>query len=142
MHILDTLEQCHLSKIRHYRDHSMNFIMAVPFENPMVASIVPLVLSRAPGDDSAIDALRLSLLGVASVHRSFLLSRSRVCSGSAKENILLANAFRLKSKQALAEACTTSHGAQSDAALGASLAISLMDVSVPTVWLLVYVHKS
>ena len=58
MHILDTLEQCHLSKIRHYCDHSVNFIMAVPLENPMVASILPLILSCAPGDDRAIDALR------------------------------------------------------------------------------------
>jgi len=61
MHILDTLEQCHLSKIRHYCDHSMNFIMAVLFENPMVAIILPLILSCAPGDDLAIDGLRLSL---------------------------------------------------------------------------------
>jgi len=133
MHILDTLEQCHLPKIRHYCDHSMNFIMAVPFENPMVASILPLILSRAPGDDLAIDALRLSLLGVASVHRSFLHHRGQACSDVAKEGMVLANTFRLKSKQTLAKACTTTHGAQSDAALGASLAISLMDVSVPTV---------
>ena len=67
------------------------------------------------------------------MHRSFLLSRSQACSGSAKETMFLANALRLKSKQTLAEACTTSRGAQSDAALGASLAISLMDASVPTV---------
>lgn len=67
MHILDTLEQCHLSKIRHYCDHSMNFIRAVPVENPMVASILPLILGSAPGEDPAIDALGLSLLGVASV---------------------------------------------------------------------------
>lgn len=120
----------------------MNFIMAVPFENPMVAFILPLILSCPPGNDPAIDALRLSLLGVASVHQSFLLSRNQVCSSSAKECMLFANAFRLKSKQILAKACTTPHGAQSDAALGASLAISLMDVSVPTVWLLVCVRKN
>ena len=111
----------------------MNFIMAVPFENPMVASILPLILSRAPGDNLAIDALRLSLLGVASVHRSFLHPRGQAHSDSAKEGMLLTNAFRPRSKQTLAKACTTTHGAQSDAALGASLAISLMDVSVHTV---------
>ena len=133
MHILDTLEQCHLSKIRHYCDHSMNFIMAMPLENPMVVSILPLILSCAPGDEPAIDAPRLSVLGVRSIHRSFLLSRSQVCSNSAKEYMLLASTSRLKSKQTLARACATPHGAQSDAALGASLAISLMDVSVPTV---------
>jgi len=120
------------SKIRHYCDHSVNFIMAVPFENPMVASILPLILGCAPGGDLAIDALRLSLLGVASIHQSFLLSRSQACSDSAKELLVLANTFRLKSKQTLAKACTTPRGAQSDAALGASLGISLMDVSVPT----------
>jgi len=65
MHILDTLEQCHLSKIRHYCNRSMNFIMAV--ENPMVASILPLTLGSAPGEDPTVGALRLSLLGVASV---------------------------------------------------------------------------
>ena len=132
MHILDTLEQCHLFKIRHYCDHSINFIMAVPFENPMAASILPLILSCAPGDDPAIDALRLSLLGVSSAHRSFLLSRSQACSESAKEYMVLANVFRLKSKHTLAKACATSQGAQGDAALGASLVISLMDVSVLT----------
>ena len=129
------------SKIRHYCDHSVNFIMAVPFENPMVAFVLPLILSCAPGDDLAVDALRLSLLGVASVHQSFLLSRSQPCFDSAKEHMLLANAFRLKSKQTLARACATPRGAQSDAALGASLAISLMDVSVPTARLLVNVRK-
>jgi len=106
MHILDTLEQCHLSKIRHYCDHSMNF-MAVPLENPMVASILPLILSCAPGDEPAIDALRLSLLGVASSQQSFVLSRSQVCSNSAKEYMLPASTSRLKSKQTLARVCAT-----------------------------------
>lgn len=106
--------------------------MAVPLENLMVASILPLTLSCAPGGDPAIDALRLSLIGVASVHRSFLFSRSQVYSGSAKEYMVLACTFRLKSKQTLVNACATPRGVQSDAAPGASLAISLMDVSVPT----------
>ena len=44
MHILDTLEQCHLFKMRHYCDHSMNFV-AVPFENLKVATILLLPLN-------------------------------------------------------------------------------------------------
>ena len=111
MHILDTLEQCHLPKIPHYYDHSMNFIMAVSFESPMVASILPVILSRVLGDDQTTDALRLSLLGVAPVHRSFLHFRGHGCSDSAKEDMLLVNAFRLKSKQTSAKVCATAHGA-------------------------------
>lgn len=103
--------------------------MAVPSENPIVAANLPLILSRAPGSDAAIEALRLSLLGVAAVHQSFLLSRSGLSSNGATEAMTLANNFRLKSKHQLAKACTTASGAQSDAALGASLAISLTDVS-------------
>jgi len=102
--------------------------MAVPSENPIVAANLPLILSRAPGSDSAIEALRLSLLGVSAVHQSFLLSRSGLASNGAAEAMALANDFRLKSKQHLAKACTTASGAQSDAALGASLAISLTDI--------------
>jgi hypothetical protein len=103
--------------------------MAVPSENPIVAANLPLILSRAPGTDSAIEALRLSLLGVASVHQSFLLSRSGLAANGAAEAMAMAHNFRLKSKQHLVKACQTVSGAQSDAALGASLAISLMDVS-------------
>jgi hypothetical protein len=87
--------------------------MAVPFENPMVATILPLILSCAPGDDLAIDALRLYLLGVASVHRSFLPSRSQACSDSAKETRAVANTFGLKSKQTLTKACCTPRDARS-----------------------------
>jgi hypothetical protein len=103
--------------------------MAHPSENPIVAANLPLILSRSPGSDSAIEALRLSLLGVASVHQSFLLSQSGLSSNGASEAMALANNFRLKSKQHLAKACTTASGAQSDSALAAVLSISLTDVS-------------
>ncbi|KII92890.1 hypothetical protein PLICRDRAFT_37687 [Plicaturopsis crispa FD-325 SS-3] len=114
--------------IRHYCVSSTSIIMAVPHENPVVAANLPLVLSRPPGSDPAIDALRLSLLGVAAVHQAFLLSRISGTQHTADGMIRVAQSYRMKSKQLLATACQTIEGTTSDAALSASIAIALMDI--------------
>ncbi|KDQ53454.1 hypothetical protein JAAARDRAFT_136956 [Jaapia argillacea MUCL 33604] len=114
--------------IRHYCDASLSIIMAVPSENPVVAANVPLVFNRAPGSDPSTEALRMALLGVAAVHQSFLLGRSGVTPGGATEMMQLANLYRMKARQLLASACTTIEGTQSDASLGASLTIALIDI--------------
>lgn len=118
-----------LSKIRHYCDHSLSFIMAVPSENPVVSANLPLILNRSPGDSSA-EALRMALLGVASIHQSFLLARGGSTQYGADEMLQLSHSYRMSSKQLLAKACTTVEGVQSDASLAASIAIALMDVSL------------
>ncbi|KAH7888543.1 fungal-specific transcription factor domain-containing protein [Phlebopus sp. FC_14] len=113
--------------IRHYCDKSLSIIMAIPSENPIVAANLPLVLDRPPGTDTAAEALRMALLGVAAIHQSFLLSQTSVTQG-AEDMFKTAHAYRMNSKQLLARACTTPEGAQSDAALAACISISLMDI--------------
>ncbi|KAH9949554.1 fungal-specific transcription factor domain-containing protein, partial [Amylocystis lapponica] len=115
--------------IRHYCDNSMSIIMAFPSENPILAANLQFVLSRSRGSDSAIESLRTALLGVAAVHQSFLLSRSGMChgQGGADDVMQLANSFRAKSKRLL-YASITPEGAGSDAALGAAVAIALIDI--------------
>ncbi|PSR74633.1 hypothetical protein PHLCEN_2v9699 [Hermanssonia centrifuga] len=102
--------------------------MALPSENPVLAANLQLVLSRAPGYDTAIDALRKAILGVAATHQSYLFSRSGV-SSMADDAMQMAKSYRSESKQLLAEACATAEGMQSDASLAASVAIALLDVS-------------
>ncbi|EGN99813.1 hypothetical protein SERLA73DRAFT_159962 [Serpula lacrymans var. lacrymans S7.3] len=114
--------------IRHYCDNSLSFIMAIPSENPIVAANLPLIFNHPPGSDTSAEALRMALLGVAAIHRSFLLSQSGVNQGSAEEMLQLGHSFRMNSKQLLAKACATMEGAQSDASLATSMAIALMDI--------------
>jgi hypothetical protein len=118
-----------LSKIRHYCDNSLNIIMAVPSENPIVAANLPLVLSTPRGSDLPTEALRAALLGVAAIHQSYLLSRGGATQDGADAMMQIAQQYKIKSKSYLAKACTTIEGTQSDASLAATLAILLADVS-------------
>lgn len=116
-----------LLKIRHYCDNALSFIMALPAENPVLTANLQFVLGRTRGSDYAVESLRAALLGVAAIHQSFLLSRSGV--SSASEVMQIAGSYRTKSWQLLSKACSTSEGSQSDASLGAVVAIALIDVS-------------
>lgn len=116
-----------IPKIRHYCDNSLNLLMALPSENPVLAANLQLVLSRAPGSDLATEALRKALLGVAATHQSYLLSR-RGATPEAEEAMFLANGFRSESKQLLSESFNIREAMQSDASLAASVSISLLDV--------------
>ncbi|PCH43771.1 hypothetical protein WOLCODRAFT_75103 [Wolfiporia cocos MD-104 SS10] len=104
--------------------------MAFPSENPILAANLHFVFGRARGTDPAVESLRMALLGTAAVHQSFLLSRNGVCHGrgGADEFMQLALSYRNKSKQMLSAACSTKDGAQNDAALGAAVAIILIDI--------------
>src|SRR6266446_3981233 len=44
--------------------------------NPVLATTLPIVLSVLPRTNAPVEALRLSLLGVAAIHQSFLHSHS------------------------------------------------------------------
>lgn len=109
--------------------------MAVPSENPIVAANLPLVLSRPLGSDSSTEALRTALMGVAAIHQSYLLARGGATPDGAEEMMLIAQQYRMKSKKHLMKACSTVEGTRSDASLAAALAITLMDVSVVSVFL-------
>ena len=116
-------------KIRHYRDHALSIIMAAPSENPVLAANFQFVFAGVRGADSAVEALRAALLGVAAVHQSFLLSRSGVSQPAADEARRVAGSFRAKAQGLLAAACATREGCANDAALASAVAIALIDVS-------------
>ncbi|TBU33811.1 fungal-specific transcription factor domain-containing protein [Dichomitus squalens] len=114
--------------IRHYCDNALSIIMAYPSENPVLAANFQFLFDGVRGTDSAVESLRLALLGVAAVHQSFLLSRSGVSSLAADEALHVADTFRAKSLHQLTSACATPEGAHNDAALAATVAIALIDI--------------
>lgn len=143
---------CQNIQIRHYCNTSTMLTMAVPSQvNPILAVNLPLVLSTPPplpgrspldpnaGGSPATEALRLSLLGVGAIHQAYLLVRSsgnepetaltKTNNGGADDLMNLAISYRLQATKCLALACQTIEGTRSDAALGASVTIALIDVS-------------
>lgn len=119
------------TKIRHYMNNAIKFIMAVPVKNPVAKANLALACGGpATGADVAVEALRTALMGTASVHQSFLCSRGLV-QGGADEAMARAIAYRDKSNHLLTMACRTTESAMTDAALGAAVAICLIDVSIP-----------
>jgi hypothetical protein len=143
---------CQIFQIRHYCNTSTMLTMAVPSQvNPILAVNLPLVLATPPplpglsilnptaGGSPATEALRLSLLGVGAIHQAYLLARSAgtdmslakaTHGGAADELMNLAISYRLQATKCLALACQTIEGTRSDAALGASVTIALIDVSL------------
>lgn len=101
--------------------------MALPLENPMVASVLPLIPGYATGDDpGSLPSSTCIGPPIVPSHKEPRVRRQ------CRRGRGLARAFRLKSKRALAKVCiTTPHGSQSDAAFVAPSAILLMDVSCP-----------
>jgi len=142
---------CQNIQIRHYCNTSTMLTMAVPSQvNPILAVNLPLVLSTPPplpgrspldpnaGGSPATEALRLSLLGVGAIHQAYLLVRSngngpetalaKTNNGGADELMNLAISYRLQATKCLALACQTIEGTRSDASLGASVTIALIDI--------------
>ena len=112
-------------------NNAIKFIMAVPVKNPVAKANLALACGGpATGADVAVEALRTALMGTASVHQSFLCSRGLV-QGGADEAMARAIAYRDKSNHLLTMACRTTESAMTDAALGAAVAICLIDVSIP-----------
>ncbi len=126
--------------------------------NPVLATTLPIVLSVLPRTSAPVEALRLSLLGVAAIHQSFLHSRSNVNrrllekgtvtsirtakrgaplpvgltssegDQAAAESLRLALLLRQNASQCLAYAFQSLDGSWSDATLAASASIALIDV--------------
>ncbi|KAI0775723.1 fungal-specific transcription factor domain-containing protein [Trametes elegans] len=114
--------------IRHYCDNALSFIMAFPSENPILAANFQFMFDGVRGADSAVEALRSALLGVAAVHQSFLLSRNGVSQVASEEALRVAESFRGKSETLLVAACGTPEGCHNDAALAAAVTIALIDI--------------
>ena len=93
--------------------------MAFPSENPVLAANLQFMFDGVRGADSAVEALRSALLGVAAVHQSFLLSRNGVSQVASEEALRVAESFRGKSETLLVAACGTPEGCHNDAALAA-----------------------
>lgn len=88
-----------------------------------------MVLAHPPGTDPATEALRQSLMGVAAIHRAFLLAKTGI-SDAADETMSTAKSFRRAATQCLTTALTTPRGFESNAALCASVTVALIDVRV------------
>ncbi|KAI0358452.1 hypothetical protein OH77DRAFT_1396672, partial [Trametes cingulata] len=114
--------------IHHYCDNALSIIMAFPSENPILVANFQFLFDGVRGADSAVEALRSALLGVAAVHQSFLLSRSGVSKQASEEALRVAESFRAKSEHLLVSACGTPEGCYNDAALAAAVSISLIDI--------------
>ncbi|KAF8332036.1 fungal-specific transcription factor domain-containing protein [Cantharellus anzutake] len=147
--------------IRHYAGSSTELIMAVNTSaalNPVLSTALPIVLSVPPRTNAPVEALRLSLLGVAAIHQSFLHSHSNsnrqllekstvtnmraaekgapLPSGllgdegeqDAAENLRLALLLRQNASKCLYFACQSLEGSLHDAALAASASIALIDI--------------
>lgn len=124
-----------------------------PTPNPILAVTLPLVLDKPPGTHAPTEALRLALLGVGAVHMAYLSSRRRVCVGvgavgasdvvspmgvgpdvaggesDAARMMGLSSMLRLGATRCLAVACRNPEETRSDAALGATMAVTLIDVN-------------
>lgn len=80
---------------------------------------------------ASVEALRLSLLGVAAIHQSYLLSKSGPENRERAQDMWdLAGHLRVQASRCLGEAVVTMEGCRSDAALGACVSIALIDVSL------------
>lgn len=124
-----------------------------PMPNPILAVTLPIVLDKPPGTHAPTEALRLALLGVGAVHIAYLSSRRRVCVGvgavgptdvvspmgvsadvtggeaDAARMMGLSSMLRLGATRCLAVACRNPEETRSDAALGATMAVTLIDVN-------------
>lgn len=79
---------------------------------------------------AGIEALRLSLLGVASMHQAYLFAKSGPENRQkAAEMWNLAGTLRIMASKYLGVAVASLEGCRSDAALGACVSIALIDVS-------------
>ncbi|KAG8988346.1 hypothetical protein FRB90_002814 [Tulasnella sp. 427] len=79
--------------------------------------------------NASIEALRLSLLGVAAIHQAYLLAKSGDVNREAASNMWkLAANLRVMASRSLGLAVSTIEGCRSDAALGACVSIALIDI--------------
>ncbi len=88
--------------------------------------------AASPTMHAAVEALRLSVLGVAAIHQCYLLARSgQENRFKAMEMWNYASGMRVLAAQHLEYGVSAMDGRMSDAALGACCTIALIDVRLP-----------
>lgn len=143
-----------VKQIRHYCHTSTKLMMALPSSlNPILSIHLPIILSMPETTSlspttftgtvpwempeavdqpvrASVEALRLSLLGIASIHKSFTFAKSGPENREkAKAMWDVASRLRYMATSWLNLAVSHPEGAKSDAALGACVSIALIDVS-------------
>lgn len=108
-------------------------MMAIPSGlNPILATNLPLSLSAPRGENAAVDALRMSLLGVGAIHQAFLFAKKGQSESSQTASMLYrARTLRGAAKDMLISASRDPHTANHDAAIAAGATNALIDVSGP-----------
>ncbi|KAG8912559.1 hypothetical protein FRC00_004257, partial [Tulasnella sp. 408] len=105
-------------------DVSVPIAMAQQQQNGLTFSIENNQSVRA-----SIEALRLSLLGVAAIHQAYLLTKSGDENREVASSMWnLANNLRVMASKYLGVAVASNEGCRSDAALGACVSIALIDI--------------
>lgn len=105
--------------------------MAIPGDlNPILAINLPLSLSAPRGGNAAVDALRMSLLGVGAIHQAFLFAKKGQSESSQTASMMYrARTLRVAAKNMLTSASHDLHFAYHDAAIAAGATNALIDVS-------------
>lgn len=106
-------------------------MMAIPSGlNPILATNLPLSLSAPRGENAAVDALRMSLLGVGAIHQAFLFAKKGQSESSQTASMLYrARTLREAAKDMLTSASHDPRFANHDAAIAAGATNALIDVS-------------
>ena len=112
-----------------------------PTPNPILAVTLPIVLDKPPGTHAPTEALRLALLGVGAVHMAYLSSRRRVCVGVGAVGPADDGMVPVVSPMGVSADLVGGESdaarmmgrnpeeTRSDAALGATMAVTLIDVN-------------
>ncbi|KAG8903168.1 hypothetical protein FRC01_009304, partial [Tulasnella sp. 417] len=105
-------------------DHSGPIAMAQQQQNGLISGI-----ENNQSLHASIEALRLSLLGVAAIHQSYLLAKSGDENRETATGMWnLAANLRVMASKYLGVAVASIEGCRSDAALGACVSIALIDI--------------
>ncbi|KAJ9104237.1 hypothetical protein QFC19_004054 [Naganishia cerealis] len=111
--------------------NAATLMMAIPSGlnglNPILAVNLPLSLSAPRGANSAVDALRLGLLGVGAIHQAFLFAKNQSALSQTSSLLNRARTLREAAKDMLLAASYDPEMAKHDAAIAAGATIALID---------------
>jgi hypothetical protein len=115
--------------------NAATLMMAIPSGlNPILATNLPLSLSAPRGENLAVDALRLSLLGVGAIHQAFLIAKQGQKSLSHTSSMLdRARTLREAAQMMLEAASDNPETAEHDACMAAGATCALLDVRLISV---------
>ncbi|KAJ9096329.1 hypothetical protein QFC21_005149 [Naganishia friedmannii] len=112
--------------------NAATLMMAIPSGlsglNPILAVNLPLSLSAPRGKNKAVDALRLSLLGVGAIHQAFLFAKNQSALSQTSSLLSRARTLREAAKDMLIAASQDAEMAKHDAAIAAGATNALIDI--------------